>query len=83
MRREVERRLAALETRLAAMARAREPKPDLSRLSLEELLELEQWLDRCPPGCELAAFVESRPAAERGAFYVIAAKVAAATLEPA
>jgi hypothetical protein len=83
MRREVARRLASLETRLEARARASLPQPDLTRLTLDELLELERWYDRCPPGCDLAEFVETRPAAERAGFYVIAAKVRVEELEPA
>jgi hypothetical protein len=83
MRREVERRLASLEARLAARLQARLPTPDFSRLTLDELLELEAWYDRLPPGCDLAAFVETRPAAEQAAFYVIAAKLWAEPLEPA
>lgn len=43
MRREVARRLASLEARLEAKARASLPQPDLSRLDLDELLQLERW----------------------------------------
>lgn len=77
------RRLALLEAHAETRALASLPKPDLSRLSDDELEELERWFERCPKGTELCAFVESRPAAERADFFALAARMFADKLEAA